>query len=209
MEKPMITNIQKYSIHDGEGTRTTVFFKGCPLSCKWCHNPETQSYKKGLLFYAERCTGCRACMEECPQGAVSVKDGKVFMEAGRCTGCETCIDVCVNNAREICGKTYGIQELTAELLKDQMFYETSHGGVTLSGGEVLARDLDYVENLMKCLKRRGIRINVDTCGAVPWQTFERVLPYTDVFLFDIKVMDSEKHRFYTVFQSSHPLPHSA
>ena len=197
MENSLITNIQKYSIHDGEGTRTTVFFKGCPLSCKWCHNTETQSYKKGLLFYAERCTGCRACMEECPQDAVSVKDGKVFTEAGRCTGCETCIDICVNNAREICGKTYGIQELTAELQKDQIFYETSHGGVTLSGGEVLARDLDYVENLMKCLKRRGIRINVDTCGAVPWQAIERVLPYTDVFLFDTKVMESEKHRFYT------------
>ena len=197
MENSLITNIQKYSIHDGEGTRTTVFFKGCPLSCKWCHNPETQSYKKGLLFYAERCTGCRACMEECPQDAVSVKDGKVFTEAGRCTGCETCIDICVNNAREICGKTYGIQELTAELQKDQIFYETSHGGVTLSGGEVLARDLDYVENLMKCLKRRGIRINVDTCGAVPWQAIERVHPYTDVFMFDTNVMESEKHRFYT------------
>lgn len=197
MENPLITNIQKYSIHDGEGTRTTVFFKGCPLSCKWCHNPETQSYKKGLLFYAERCTGCAACVEECQQEAVFVRNGKACTDAGRCTGCEVCVDVCVNNAREICGKTYGIQELTVELLKDQMFYETSHGGVTLSGGEVLARDLDFVENLMIRLKRRGIRINVDTCGAVPWRAFEKVIPYTDVFLYDIKFVDSEKHRIYT------------
>ena len=197
MEIPLITNIQKYSIHDGEGTRTTVFFKGCPFSCKWCHNPETQSYKKGILFYEERCTGCSLCTLECPQHAVSIKNEKAFTDTAKCTGCETCADVCVNNAREICGRIYEISELTEELLKDQIFYETSHGGVTLSGGEVLARDLGYVENLMKRLKKRGVRINIDTCGAVPWQAFEKVIPYTDVFLYDIKFMDSEKHRFYT------------
>lgn len=197
MEKPLITNIQKYSIHDGEGTRTTVFFKGCPLSCKWCHNPETQSYKKRILFYAERCTGCMACAKACMYDAVSVKDGKAFTDAERCVCCEECVDMCVNNAREICGKEYEIQELMKELLKDQMFYETSHGGVTLSGGEVLARSLDYVENLMKRLKMRGIRINIDTCGAVQWKSFERIMPYTDVFLYDIKLMDSEKHRSCT------------
>lgn len=197
MEKPLITNIQKYSIHDGEGTRTTVFFKGCPLSCKWCHNPETQSYRKRILFYTERCTGCAACVKECAQAAISIRDGKAFTDAAGCISCESCVDLCVNNAREICGKEYEITELVKELLKDQMFYETSHGGVTLSGGEVLAGNLDYVENLMKRLKIRGIRINVDTCGAVPWQAFERVLPYVDVFLYDMKFMDSEKHHFYT------------
>lgn len=197
MKKPLVTNIQKYSIHDGEGTRTTVFFKGCPLSCKWCHNPETQSYKKAILFYEERCTGCSMCVMECTQGAISVKDGKAFTDAAKCIGCEACTDACVNNAREICGRTYEVQELTRELLKDQIFYETSNGGVTLSGGEVLAGNLDYVENLMKCLKMRGIRTNIDTCGAVPWQAFERVIPYTDVFLYDIKFMESEKHQLYT------------
>ena len=193
----MITNIQKYSIHDGEGTRTTVFFKGCPLSCKWCHNPETQSYKKGILFYKERCTGCSICVMECSQGAVSIRDGKAFTDTVKCIGCEACVDACVNNAREVCGRTYEISELTKELLKDQIFYETSHGGVTLSGGEVLARDMDYVENFMKRLKKRGIRVNIDTCGAVSWQSFEKVIPYTDVFLYDMKFMDSEKHRSYT------------
>ncbi|MDO5797764.1 MAG: glycyl-radical enzyme activating protein [Eubacteriales bacterium] len=197
MEKPLITNIQKYSIHDGEGTRTTVFFKGCPLSCKWCHNPETQSYKKRILFYAERCTGCTACVKVCMHDAISIKAGKAFTDAASCACCENCVDVCVNNAREICGKEYEIPELMKELLKDQMFYETSHGGVTLSGGEVLAGNLDYVENLMKRLRMRGILINVDTCGAVPWKSFERIMPYTDVFLYDIKLMDSEKHRSCT------------
>lgn len=193
----MITNIQKYSIHDGEGTRTTVFFKGCPLACKWCHNPETQSYKKEILFYEERCTGCSACMQECPQGAISIKNGKAFTDTSVCVCCEDCVDICVNNVREACGRTFEIQELVTELLKDQVFYETSHGGTTLSGGEVLARNLDYVENLMKRLKARGVRINVDTCGAVPYQSLERVLVHTDVFLYDIKFMDSEKHRLYT------------
>lgn len=197
MERALITNVQKYSIHDGEGTRTTVFFKGCPLSCKWCHNPETQSYKKEILFYAERCTGCMACMQECPENAISMKTGKAYTNLKKCIGCESCVDLCVNNAREICGKNYEIQKLTEELLKDQMFYETSHGGVTLSGGEVLAGNLDYVENLMKRLKMRGIRINIDTCGAVPWEAFKRVLPYVDVFLYDIKFADGEKHRLYT------------
>ena len=159
MKMPLITNIQKYSIHDGEGTRTTVFFKGCPRSCKWCHNPETQSYKKEILFYEERCTGCSLCTLECPQRAVFIKNEKAFTDTAKCTGCEACVDVCVNNAREICGRTYEISELTRELLKDQIFYETSHGGVTLSGGEVLARDVEDVENLMKHLKKRGIRIN--------------------------------------------------
>lgn len=197
MKIPLITNIQKYSIHDGEGTRTTVFFKGCPLSCKWCHNPETQSYKKRILFYQERCTGCSVCVSECPESAISIKEGKAFTDVSRCICCKACIDSCINNAREICGKSYEIRKLTEELLKDQMFYETSHGGVTLSGGEVLAGNPDYVEKLMKTLHTRGIRINVDTCGAVPWRAFERVLPYTDIFLYDIKGMDREKHQFYT------------
>lgn len=197
MEKPLITNIQKYSIHDGEGTRTTVFFKGCPLSCKWCHNPETQSYKKRILFYSERCTGCGMCVEACPNNAITIENRKAFTESDVCTGCEICIDECINNAREVCGKQYELSELISELLKDQMFYETSGGGVTLSGGEVLARNMDYVENLMKRLHGRGISINIDTCGAVPYESIERVLPYTNVFLYDIKIIDSEKHKYYT------------
>lgn len=197
MERPLITNIQRYSIHDGEGTRTTVFFKGCPLSCKWCHNPETQSYANTLMFYRERCTGCSACVSSCQAEAIHLKEGKAQTDLEKCICCGECVDECLNNAREICAGSYKISELVKELLKDQIFYETSHGGVTLSGGEVLARNPDYVENLMRQLKRRGIRINVDTCGAVSFEVFKRVIPYTDVFLYDIKIMDSRKHEKYT------------
>lgn len=197
MKLPLITNIQKYSIHDGKGIRTTVFFKGCPLSCRWCHNPETQDYGKELLFYEERCTGCSACAQECPNGAVMPAAGKAYTKRQLCSACGDCADSCVRNARQVCGRSYSDRELTEELLKDSAFYETSDGGVTLSGGEALAQDPDYLEALMCGLFRRGISINVDTCGAVPFPVFERVLPYTDTFLYDLKLMEEEKHREYT------------
>ena len=197
MKLPLITNIQKYSIHDGKGIRTTVFFKGCPLSCRWCHNPETQDYGEELLFYEERCTGCGACAQECPNGAVMPASGKAYTNRQLCSACGDCADSCVRNARQVCGRTYSVRELTEELLKDSAFYETSDGGVTLSGGEALAQDPDYLEALMCGLFRRGISINVDTCGAVPFPVFERVLPYTDTFLYDLKLMEEEKHREYT------------
>lgn len=197
MQLPLITNLQKYSIHDGKGIRTTVFFKGCPLKCRWCHNPETQNYTNCPMFYAERCTGCASCINACPEKAISLKGEKASTDLTRCVSCGTCLDECVNNAREICARTYTVPELMKELLKDQMFYETSQGGVTLSGGEVLARDLTYVEELMKQLTKRGIRVNIDTCGAVPFEAFERVFPYTNTFLYDIKMLDEPKHMMYT------------
>lgn len=197
MQLPLITNIQKYSIHDGEGIRTTVFFKGCPLKCVWCHNPETQKYTNCPMFYAERCTGCASCINACPEKAISLKGEKAATDLKKCAACGTCLDECVNNAREICAKSYTVSELEKELLKDQMFYETSHGGVTLSGGEVLAQDLTYVEELIQRLSGRGIRVNIDTCGAVPFEAFERVLPYTHTFLYDIKILDEAKHLRYT------------
>ncbi len=205
MKKPLITNIQKYSIHDGTGIRTTVFFKGCPLSCRWCHNPETQQYTATVLSYEERCTGCGACVAVCPGQAIHMEEFQTEQgQMGRkavtnrtlCTGCGVCTDECLQNAREVCGTEWEIPKLVQEVLKDQAFYETSGGGVTLSGGEVLAQDMDYIEQLMKQLKGRGIRIFVDTCGAVPFSHFERVLPYADNFLYDIKIFDEEKHKKY-------------
>lgn len=201
MKQPLVTNIQKYSIHDGTGIRTTVFFKGCPLACKWCHNPETQSYKKEILFYENRCVDCGECRKVCPGYAdteCSKNDKHAGLTAGQtCIGCGNCIDECFHNARELCGMEWTAGNLVKEVLKDQAFYETSGGGVTLSGGEVLAQDMDYIEKLMKLLYNRGIRIFIDTCGAVPVHAFERVLPYTDTFLFDIKLMDEVLHRKYT------------
>lgn len=187
MRIPYITNIQKYSIHDGRGIRTTVFFKGCPLSCAWCHNPETQAFGPEVLVNPQVCTGCGTCREVCPQGGAS----------GACTGCETCLDYCVNNAREVSGKQYTVKELVKELEKDRAFYEQSGGGVTLSGGEVLAQDMDYVENLARELKMRGLSLNIDTCGAVPFERIQRILPWTDTFLYDVKLFKEEDALKYT------------
>lgn len=204
MRQPLITNIQKYSIHDGTGIRTTVFFKGCPLSCKWCHNPETQNYEKEILVYQERCVGCGACKEVCSSGAIACTEnaesetGKVeALQRVACIACGNCVDECIHNARELCGTFWTIENLVKEVLKDRAFYETSGGGVTLSGGEVLAQELDYIEKLMRTLHARGIRIFIDTCGGVSGNAFERVLPYADTFLFDIKLLDEEKHKKYT------------
>ena len=197
MRLPLITNIQKYSIHDGRGIRTTVFFKGCPLACRWCHNPETQSFEKELLFYKERCVGCGLCGKECRNYAIEVKDGKAVTQRERCSACGDCMDSCIRNAWQLCGRTYPLSELGEELLKDRAFYETSGGGVTLSGGEPLAQAPDYVEALMRTLARRGISVNVDTCGAVPFEAMERMLPYTDTFLYDLKIMNEKKHKEYT------------
>ena len=197
MEEVLVANIQKYAIHDGKGIRTTVFFKGCPLACRWCHNPETQGYGRELIFYEERCTGCGECVEECGNGAVTAADGKVYTDRELCRGCGECVDGCMRNARQLCGRGYSVGELAEELLKDRAFYETSGGGVTLSGGEPLVQDMDYLERLMGTLCGRGISVNVDTCGAVAFERLERVMPYTDRFLFDLKLMDEDNHREYT------------
>lgn len=194
---PYIINIQKYSIHDGDGIRTTVFFKGCPLSCLWCHNPESQSYGKELMFSKEKCQGCLSCENICSQKAVSVIDGKAVTDRENCTLCQGCIDFCVNNAREIVGKQYTVNELFKELFKDSMFYEESGGGVTLSGGEVMSQDIEYVVSLLKKLKLRGINTAVDTCGYAPYENFRKVLPFTDMFLYDVKLIDEALHEKYT------------
>ena len=152
MRQPLITNIQKYSIHDGRGIRTTIFFKGCPLSCQWCHNPETQSFQGAVLFYQDRCIGCGACARSCPEGAIHMEDKKrAVTDSSRCKACGSCLDDCLHNARELCGTRWEIRDLVKEVLKDRAFYETSGGGVTLSGGEVLAQDPDYIGGLMKLL----------------------------------------------------------
>ena len=192
----LITSIQKYSIHDGDGIRTTVFFKECLLKCLWCHNPETQCFKPELLCDRERCAGCGSCAAVCPQKAVKVQEGKMVTDQKLCNGCGTCVDYCNLNLREVAGKEYTISELVRELKKDEMFYEESGGGVTLSGGEVMMADMDYVVELAKRLDKMGISVTVDTCGQAPSENFERLLPYVDTFLYDIKTMDNDVHKKY-------------
>lgn len=197
MDSPYVFNIQKFSTHDGDGVRTTIFFKGCPLRCMWCHNPESQSYQKEIIFHSHKCKLCGKCVVKCPQGANSIVDGKLVFDRSKCTGCGKCVDWCLKEARELAGKEYTINELIKEAKKDQMFYEQSGGGVTLSGGEVMAsQHMDYVEALCKRLHNEGISVFIDTSGYTPYENLKRLLPYVDVFLYDIKLMNPEEHKKY-------------
>lgn len=196
MRLPNIISIQKYCIHDGDGIRTTVFFKGCLLNCWWCHNPESQSYQPQIMHNEEKCTHCQTCVSRCKQQAITFENGRIITDAEKCTMCETCIDYCINNARERTGKSYTVTQLIKEIEKDRMFYEESFGGVTLSGGEIMTQNMEYIEELAKRLKRKGYNITIDTCGYAPYENYERMLPYVDTFLYDIKLMDEEKHKKY-------------
>lgn len=195
--EPYIFNIQRYSIHDGDGIRATVFFKGCPLKCAWCHNPESQRFAPEMLFNSEKCSACAACASVCPVKAIATTSEGMQTDKEKCTLCGTCLDFCTLECREIAGRTYTTDELVFEIKKDLPFYEQSGGGVTLSGGEVMAQSVDYLEALMERLHSEGISVNIDTCGFAPYSSFERILPYTDTFLYDLKEMDSKRHFEYT------------
>lgn len=195
MGTPLVFNIQKFSVHDGDGIRTTIFFKGCPLHCEWCHNPESQHYEKELILHRHKCTACGMCLKKCPEGANELVDGKLVFHRDKCTACGRCIDWCMSEARELAGKEYTVDELVKAAKKDMPFYEQSGGGVTLSGGEVMSmQDFDFVAELCRRLKREGISVFIDTSGFAPYERFERILPYVDAFLYDIKNIDPELHR---------------
>ena len=196
-ETHYIFNIQKFSTHDGDGVRTTIFFKGCPLRCMWCHNPESQHYYKELIFHHHKCTACGRCVAKCKQGANSIVDGKIVFDRSKCTACGVCTDWCITEARELAGKEYTVDALVKEAMKDKIFYEQSGGGVTLSGGEVMAsQHMDYVEEVCRKLHENGVSVFIDTSGYTDYENLKRILPYVDVFLYDIKVMDPEDHKKY-------------
>ena len=164
-----IFDIQRDSFVDGPGIRTTVFFKGCNLHCAWCHNPESQSAKPQMMFYKNKCTGCGKCREKCPHNLES------------CDLCGKCTVYCPHDAREICGKEYTVDEVLREIRKDKTFYKTSGGGVTFSGGECMLQ-IEFLTKILKACKENGIHTAVDTAGHVPFEFFERIIPYTDLFL---------------------------
>lgn len=194
-ETPYIFNIQKFSTHDGDGVRTTIFFKGCPLRCMWCHNPESQHYYKELIFHQHKCTTCGRCVAKCKQGTNSIVDGKIVFDRSKCTACGVCTDWCITEARELAGKEYTVDALVKEAMKDKIFYEQSGGGVTLSGGEVMAsQHMDYVEEVCRKLHENGVSVFIDTSGYTDYENLKRILPYVDVFLYDIKVMDPKDHK---------------
>jgi len=196
METAVITNIQKYSVHDGPGIRNTVFFKGCPLACWWCHNPETQSYEKQMMYSEEKCTGCGACIEACPNKAIRRNGEKVSTDVESCNHCGVCEDYCLSCARTVTGKEYTPRELMREIEKDQIFYEQSGGGVTLSGGEPMVQ-IDFVQKVVESCYEKGISIVIDTCGQVPYENFERINEKVSMYLYDLKHIDPEKHKKFT------------
>ena len=178
-----IFDIERNSFVDGPGIRTTVFFKGCNLRCAWCHNPESQDFKPQMMFYKDKCKGCGKCKEICPT-------------PDRCTLCGKCTIYCPVDARKVCGREYTVDEVFAEVIKDKAYYDNSGGGVTFSGGECMLQ-MDFLIEILKKCKENGIHTAVDTAGHIPFQSFEKILPYTDLFLYDIKMFDSQKHKKYT------------
>lgn len=191
-----ILHFQRLSTEDGPGIRTTVFFKGCPLHCAWCHNPESISIQAQTQWFAVRCIGCKSCLEACPNGCITWTETGPKFDRERCEACGTCVDACPSGARELLGTTISAEDALRECLKDRAFYEKSGGGVTLSGGEPTFQP-DFAEVLLRGLKEQGISTALDTCGLTARHTLERLLPHTDLVLFDLKLIDPELHRTYT------------
>ena len=190
----MIFAIKPFEIHDGDGIRTTVFFKGCPLRCRWCHNPESFSPKRELLYDPALCVNCLRCTALC--AANGVAEGRHTVDRAACTLCGACEDLCPGGALELCGREATAEEIAEEVLRDELILKESGGGVTFSGGEPLLQP-ELCVALAKLLKARGLHIAIDTCAHVSRAAIDAVLPYADAFLFDIKAMDEEVHRHCT------------
>lgn len=190
--KALISDVKRFAVHDGDGIRTTVFFKGCSLKCVWCHNPEGISFKPQIAYYENKCCGCGECADVCPSGAQKITEAGHVFDRALCVVCGKCSDVCLGSAITFYGNEITVEELLPQLLEDREFYETSSGGVTLSGGECLCQ-ADFCAELLKRLKEQGIHTAVDTCGFVPKESIDKVMPYTDIFLYDIKAINRDVH----------------
>ena len=196
MTNGIVFDIRRYSIHDGPGIRTTVFFKGCPLGCAWCHNPESRTFTPELILRPNRCILCEDCLEACPNGAVSRRGDAIVIDRERCRVSGECVAVCAPEALEIVGWEMSSEQVMAGLERDRPFYDQSGGGVTFSGGEPLAQPAFLLE-LLKACRDRGLHTAVDTSGFASWSIFERVRPYVNLFLYDLKLMDEARHRRQT------------
>jgi pyruvate formate lyase activating enzyme len=186
-------NVQRFSTEDGPGIRTTVFMKGCPLRCRWCHNPEGLSPRPELVWYDVRCIGTRRCLAACPAGALELTPAGMRIDRERCSPCDLCAAACPSGALEVIGRCWTPEEMLSEVVKDAAFYETSGGGVTVSGGEP-AMQPDFVEPFLRLCRESGLATALDTCGHADWSVYERLLPYVDLVLFDLKMLDRERHR---------------
>ena len=192
MEKGITFNIQKFSIHDGPGIRTTVFFKGCPLRCEWCSNPESQIKNVQILHDQSKCSYCLSCVAACPNGAITHEDNKIIINEDKCVGCLTCVNSCPNRALSYEGDYQTIEEIVDICMQDIDFYEESGGGVTISGGEGMSQP-DFLKKLIAELKKNSVHIAIETTGYVKKETFEELARELDLLLFDVKHYDREKH----------------
>ncbi|GHV52782.1 glycyl-radical enzyme activating protein [Synergistales bacterium] len=192
----MVFDIKRYTLHDGPGIRVSVHMKGCPLSCAWCHNPESQDFTPRPLFRKDRCIGCGECVSACPHGAVAPVALGPATNTLLCSGEGRCADACPSGARELCGKNMTVDDVMREILKERMFFEQSGGGVTLTGGEPLCQ-CDFVLELLEACKRYELRTAIDTGGFVSAESLLATVPLTDLYLYDVKIMDPQKHREYT------------
>jgi len=199
-----IFDIQRFCVHDGPGIRTTVFVKGCPLRCIWCHNPESQKKELSIAYYENKCVLCGACVAACKQGCHSLiqTDGvtqnppKHVFNREKCVKCGACAAACPSGALEALGRMASVDEILSEVERDKVFYKNSGGGLTVSGGEPLMQ-LEFLLELLKKAKEKGIHTCIETCGFATKEAIKSIVPYTDIFLFDIKETDSERHKAFT------------
>jgi pyruvate formate lyase activating enzyme len=192
----VVFDIRRFSVHDGPGIRTTVFLKGCPLRCPWCHNPEGLSAAPELVWRAERCTRCGTCIAVCPERALDWAERIPALDASRCTLCGICADECYGEAREVLGHWMDADAVLAHVERDIPFYEVSGGGVTFSGGEPLAQP-EFLAALLRGARARGIHTALDTCGYAQWDALDGLKNDVDLFLYDLKLVDDERHRAAT------------
>lgn len=190
----VLTAIQRFSLHDGPGIRSTVFFKGCNMLCAWCHNPETLSFQPEVMYYESKCVGCGACAVACPSH--TIKDGKMVYDRGLCSDDNQCAKVCFSGALEVCGFEADVEKVLFEVMQDEPYYTHSGGGVTLSGGEVLLQPAFALE-LLKALKDRGIHTAIESNLNVDFSVMEPLLPYVDLIMCDLKTWDDDLHRKWT------------
>lgn len=196
MKQGMVFDFHRGTTHDGPGMRTTVFMKGCPLHCEWCHNPESIERHQQLQWTEKKCIACRTCEITCKQHAISLTEDGVVIQKSKCNKCMECAEECPAKALEVVGKYWEADALAKEAMKDQDFFKEFDGGITVSGGEPMLQ-YEFLVPFLKILKEKEQHVALDTCGYASWKAYEEVYPYVDTFLYDIKLMDSEQHKKFT------------